>query len=370
MAEKVLMKGNEALAESAIRAGCRHFFGYPITPQTELAAYMSRRMPKVGGTYLQAESEVAAINMVYGCSSAGKRVMTSSSSPGISLKGEGISYMIGADLPALIVNVQRGGPGLGSIQPSQADYWMATRATGHGDGHVIVFAPSTVQEVADLVALAFDLGDKYRTPVMVLADGLLGQMMEPVTLPEPTSLEDLPARPWAIDGHKNQRKRNTISSLQLAAQDLEDSILSRWERYRQIKATEQRSETYLLDDAEIALVAYGAASRVARSAVNKARTLGIKVGLIRPITLWPFPVEVISAAADRVKAFLVTEFSMGQMVDDVRLAVNGRRPVNFFAHTGGIVPTPDEIVEALRRVNSGEKVDIVPVHGKLTGDLR
>ena len=368
MAEKVLMKGNEALAESAIRAGCRHFFGYPITPQNELAAYMSRRMPKVGGTYLQAESEVAAINMVYGCSSAGRRVMTSSSSPGVSLKGEGISYMIGADLPALIVNIQRGGPGLGSIQPSQADYWMATRATGHGDGHVIVFAPSTVQEVADLVALAFDLGDKYRTPVMILADGLLGQMMEPVMLPEPLNLEDLPAKPWAIDGHKNQRGRNTISSLQLAAQDLEDSIQSRWERYRQIKATEQRVETYLLDDAEIALVAYGAASRIARTAVNKAREQGIKVGLIRLITLWPFPVDAINEATDKVNAFLVTEFSMGQMVDDVRLVTNGRKPVHFFAHTGGVVQTPDEIVEALRRVDAGEQVNIVPVHSKLTGE--
>jgi len=369
MAEKVLMKGNEALAESAIRAGCRHFFGYPITPQNELAAYMSKRMPKVGGTYLQAESEVAAINMVYGCSSAGKRVMTSSSSPGISLKGEGISYMIGADLPALIVNVQRGGPGLGSIQPSQADYWMATRATGHGDGHVIVLAPSTVQEVADLVALAFDLGDKYRTPVMVLADGLLGQMMEPVRLPEAINLEDLPAKPWAIDGHKNQRPRNTISSLQLAAQDLEDAIQSRWVRYREIKATEQRFESFMMDDAEFAIVAYGAASRIARSAVGKARALGIKVGLIRPITLWPYPVDAVEKALDKVKAFLVTEFSMGQMVDDVRLVVNGRKPVNFFAHTGGVVPTPDEIVEALRRIAAGETVNIVPVHSRLTGDL-
>jgi 2-oxoglutarate ferredoxin oxidoreductase subunit alpha len=370
MSEKVLMKGNEALAEAAIRAGCKHFFGYPITPQTELAAYMAKRMPKIGGTYLQAESEIAAINMVYGASAAGVRVMTSSSSPGVSLKGEGISYMIGADLPALIVNVQRGGPGLGGIQPSQADYWMATRATGHGDGHVLVFAPSTVQEMADLAALSFELGDKYRAPVMVLADGLLGQMMEPVELPEPTAEADLPPKPWAIDGHQNERPHNTVNSLFLVAQELEDSITSRWLRYEQIKATEQRAENYLVEDAEYLIVAYGAASRIARSAVNKAREQGIKAGLIRPITLWPYPVDAIEASIERTKAYLVTEFSMGQMVEDVRLAVNGRRPVNFFAHTGGVVPTPEEVAEALRRVAAGESVDIVPVHSKLTGGSR
>jgi 2-oxoglutarate ferredoxin oxidoreductase subunit alpha len=370
MAEKVLMKGNEALAEAAIRAGCRHFFGYPITPQTELAAYMAKRMPKIGGTYLQAESEIAAINMVYGASAAGVRVMTSSSSPGVSLKGEGISYMIGADLPALIINVQRGGPGLGGIQPSQADYWMATRANGHGDGHVIVFAPSTVQEMADLVALAFDLGDRYRTPVMVLADGLLGQMMEPVELPEPLTDDELPAKPWAIDGHRNKRPHNAINSLFLVAQELEDSITERWMRYEQIRTNEQRAESYLTNDADFIIVAYGAASRIARSAINKARDEGIKVGLVRPLTLWPYPVDAIEATIERTKAYLVTEFSMGQMVDDVRLAVNGRRPVNFFAHTGGIVPTPDEVTEALRRVVAGEQVNIVPVHDRLTEESR
>jgi 2-oxoglutarate ferredoxin oxidoreductase subunit alpha len=364
------MKGNEALAEAAIRAGCKYFFGYPITPQTELAAYMAKRMPKIGGTYLQAESEIAAINMVYGASAAGVRVMTSSSSPGISLKGEGISYMIGADLPALIINVQRGGPGLGGIQPSQADYWMATRAAGHGDGHVIVFAPSTVQEMADLVALAFDLGDSYRVPVMVLADGLLGQMMEPVELPEPLTEEDLPAKPWAIDGHQGKRPHNSVNSLFLVAQELEDSITSRWVRYEQIKADEQRAETYRTDDADFIIVAYGAASRIARSAVNKAREQGIKAGLIRPVTLWPYPADAIEATIECTEAYLVTEFSMGQMVDDVRLVVNGRRPVNFFAHTGGVVPTPDEVVEALRRVAAGENVNIVPAHSKLTGESR
>jgi 2-oxoglutarate ferredoxin oxidoreductase subunit alpha len=370
MAEKVLMKGNEALAEAAIRAGCKHFFGYPITPQTELAAYMAKRMPKIGGVYLQAESEIAAINMVYGASAAGVRVMTSSSSPGVSLKGEGISYMIGADLPALIINVQRGGPGLGGIQPSQADYWMATRAAGHGDGHVIVFAPSTVQEMADLAALAFELGDTYRVPVMILADGLLGQMMEPVELPEPLTAADLPAKPWALTGHNNERKHNVANSLFLVAQELEDSITHRWVRYEQILANEQRAESYLTEDADIIIVAYGAASRIARSAVNKAREQGIKAGLIRPITLWPYPKDIIGAAAETAKAFLVTEFSMGQMVEDVRLVVNGRKPVNFFAHTGGVVPTPDEVLEALRRIEAGESVNIVPVHSKLTGETR
>jgi 2-oxoglutarate ferredoxin oxidoreductase subunit alpha len=370
MAEKVLMKGNEALAEAAIRAGCRYFFGYPITPQTEVAAYMAKRLPKIGGVYLQAESEVAAINMVYGAAAAGVRVMTSSSSPGVSLKSEGISYLIGADLPALIINVQRGGPGLGGIQPSQADYWMATRAPGHGDGHAIVFAPSTVQEMADLVARAFDLGDTYRTPVMVLADGLLGQMMEPVELPEALTADDLPPKPWAIDGHGGRRGHNTVNSLFLVAQELEDSITSRWVRYERIQANEQLAESYLTEDADYLIVAYGAASRIARSAVNKAREQGIKAGLIRLITLWPFPVAAIEASVERTRAYLVTEFSMGQMVDDVRLTINGRRPVNFFAHTGGVVPTPEEVVEALRRVAAGESVNIVPVHSKLTGEYR
>jgi 2-oxoglutarate ferredoxin oxidoreductase subunit alpha len=367
MGEKVLMKGNEVLAEAAIRAGCRHFFGYPITPQTELAAYMAKRMPKIGGVYLQAESEVAAINMVYGCSAAGKRVMTSSSSPGVSLKGEGISYMIGADLPGLIVNVQRGGPGLGGIQPSQADYWMATRATGHGDGHVIVLAPSTVQEMADLAAKAFDLGDKYRTPVMILADGLLGQMMEPVVLPEEIKLEDLPAKEWALSGTGGKRPHNVANSLSLVAQNLEDAVLRRHERYQAIKASEQLCENYLTDDAEIVIVAFGAASRIARSAIDKARKEGIKVGLIRPITLWPFVADAIKAVVPQVKAFFTVEFSTGQMVDDVRLAVNGARPVSFFGHSGGVVPTPDEVLVAIQKANAGEEFNILPFQSKLEG---
>jgi 2-oxoglutarate ferredoxin oxidoreductase subunit alpha len=292
--------------------------------------------------------------MVYGASAAGARVMTSSSSPGISLKQEGISYMIGADLPGLIVNVQRGGPGLGGIQPSQADYWQATRAVGHGDGHIVVLAPSTVQEMADLAELAFDLGDKYLVPVMILADGLLGQMMEPVVLPEARELDSLPEKPWALTGHGDARKSNTANSLFLVAQKLEDSILGRWQRYNQIIENEQRAESYLIDDAEYIVIAYGAVARIARSAINKAREEGIKVGLIRPISLWPFVNDVIKAKINSCKAYLVSEFSMGQMVDDVRLAVNGERPVSFFSHTGGVVQTPEEMLTAIRRLATGE----------------
>jgi len=341
MSEKVLMKGNEALAEAAIAAGCRHFFGYPITPQTEVAAYMSKRMPKVGGTYLQAESEVAAINMVYGASAAGARVMTSSSSPGISLKSEGISYLAGADLPALIINVQRGGPGLGGIQPSQSDYWQATRATGHGDFHILVFAPSTVQESVDLVAKAFELGDKYRMPAMILSDGMLGQMMEPVVLPEKQITS--PKKDWATTGTYGKRKHNIINSLYIQPDELERLVRERFQKYAEIEKNEVMAESYLTDDAELVIVAYGASSRVSRSAVNALRAKGLKVGLVRPITLWPFPKEAVRACIPTAKKFLTVEMSMGQMVDDVRLAVNGERPVEFYGRTGGVIPTPAEI---------------------------
>ncbi len=352
MAEKVLMKGNEALAESAIRAGCRHFFGYPITPQTELAAYMAKRMPKVGGTYLQAESEIAAINMVYGAAAAGARAMTSSSSPGVSLKGEGVSYMAGSDLPGVIINVQRGGPGLGGIQPSQSDYWQATRAMGHGDYHRVVFAPSTVQEMADLVFDAFDLADRYRTPVMILADGMLGQMMEPVVLPEALDPADLPAKDWATLGHKNKRAHNIVNSLYLTAEHLEDLNVERYRRYAQIEASEQRAEEFLSEDADIVLVAFGAASRVARSAIRAARDEGIKAGLIRPITLWPFPNDILRKSIPHAKVYLSVEMNMGQMVDDVRLAVEGERPVDFYGRTGGVIPTPGEVLEKIRQLAS------------------
>ncbi len=362
--ERVLMKGNEALAESAIRAGCRFFFGYPITPQTELAAYMARQMPKIGGTYLQAESEVSAINMVYGAAAAGARAMTSSSSPGISLKGEGVSYIAGADLPAVIINVERGGPGLGSIQPSQADYWQATRALGHGDFQMPVYAPSTVQEMADFIYHAFDVADEYRTPVMILADGLLGQMMEPVVLPPARDPKDLPAKPWATTGTHLQRPHNIANSLRLDAHELEDLIRARYERYDRIRATEQRAETYLTDDADVVIVAFGASSRISRSAVNKARAEGLRVGLVRPISLWPFPEKVIDEVVrGGAKAFLSVEMNMGQMVDDVRLAVNGRAPVSFFGRTGGVIPTPGEVlaqVEALAAKVGGVPVTAAP----------
>ncbi|HJH42780.1 MAG TPA: 3-methyl-2-oxobutanoate dehydrogenase subunit VorB [Rubneribacter badeniensis] len=353
MAEKVLMKGNEALAEAAIRAGCRFFFGYPITPQTELAAYMSKRMPKVGGTYLQAESEIAAINMVYGAAAAGARVMTSSSSPGISLKGEGISYMAGADLPGVIINVQRGGPGLGGIQPSQADYWQATRALGHGDFRVVVYAPSTVQEMADLAFTAFDVADEYRTPVMILADGMLGQMMEPVLMPEPR--DERIEKPWATTGHKHRRAHNVVNSLYLTADELERLNVERYERYAAIERDEQRAETFLVDDADVVVVAFGASARVARSAVVEARARGVKAGLIRPITLWPFPVDALEAAVPTARAFLSVEMNMGQMVDDVRLVVAGRRPVEFFGRTGGVIPTPVEVLDRIEDLDERMK---------------
>ena len=349
MAEKVLMKGNEALAEAAMRAGCRFFFGYPITPQTELAAYMSKRMPKVGGTYLQAESEIAAINMVYGAAAAGARVMTSSSSPGISLKGEGISYMAGADLPGVIINVQRGGPGLGGIQPSQADYWQATRALGHGDFRVVVYAPSTVQEMADLAFTAFDVADEYRTPVMILADGMLGQMMEPVLMPEPR--DERIEKPWATTGHKHRRAHNVVNSLYLTADELERLNVERYERYAAIERDEQRAETFLVDDADVVVVAFGASARVARSAVVEARAKGVKAGLVRPVTLWPFPKDALEAAVPTARAFLTVEMNMGQMVDDVRLAVAGRRPVEFFGRTGGVIPTPVEVLAQIEDLN-------------------
>lgn len=287
MADKVLMKGNEAIAEAAIQAGCMHYFGYPITPQTEVAAYMAKRMPKIGGCFLQAESEVAAINMVYGVASTGKRVMTSSSSPGISLKSEGLSYLAGADLPALVVNVQRGGPGLGGIQPSQSDYFQATKGGGHGDFHMIVLAPSSVQEMADLTVKGFDLADKYRMTSMILADGTMGQMMEPVSLNygEQKKYD----KSWAVTGTQMKRAHNIINSLSLVPEELEKFNFARYEKYAKVEKNEVMYETYMTDDAEICIVAFGIAARVAKNAVVEARKMGIKAGLFRPITLWPFP---------------------------------------------------------------------------------
>ncbi|MGN0605045.1 MAG: 3-methyl-2-oxobutanoate dehydrogenase subunit VorB [Oscillospiraceae bacterium] len=342
------MKGNEALAEAAIRAGCKCFFGYPITPQTELAAYMAKRMNKAGGVFLQAESEIAAINMVLGAASTGVRAMTSSSSPGISLKSEGISYIAGSDLPCVIINVQRGGPGLGGIQPSQADYWQATKALGHGDFHILVFAPSSVQEMVDMVIKAFDTADKYRMPAMILADGLLGQMMEPVSFPEISSAPV--EKPWATNGHGNKRPHNIVNSLWLQAPDLNRVVHERFERYETVKANEADAELYLTDDAEIVLTAYGATARVVKSAVNKAREEGIKAGMVRPKTLWPFPVKAINEGTKTAKAILCVEMSMGQMIDDVKLAINCSKPVEFFGRTGGVIPTPTEVLAEIKKI--------------------
>ncbi|MFY9381514.1 MAG: 3-methyl-2-oxobutanoate dehydrogenase subunit VorB [Eubacteriales bacterium] len=349
MMPKVLMKGNEAIAEAAINAGCLHYFGYPITPQTEISEYLAKRLPKVGGVLIQAESEIAAINMVLGASAAGVRAMTSSSSPGISLKSEGISYLVGCDLPAVIVNVQRGGPGLGGIQPSQADYYQATKAYGHGDMRLIVLAPSTVQEMATLTGEAFDLADIYRTPVIILADGAIGQMMEPVDFSERKPRE-IPPKDWACTGHGGTRKRNIINSLMLDPEALEKSVRERFERYKKIEETEVKYERFMTDDADIICVAFGIASRICKSAVTAAREKGIKAGLLRPITLWPFPKAAIAEAANTAKAFLSVELSMGQMVDDVKLACECRRPVEFFGRTGGVLPSPAEVTAKIEAI--------------------
>jgi 2-oxoglutarate ferredoxin oxidoreductase subunit alpha len=345
------MKGNEAIAEAAIIAGCRHYFGYPITPQTEVAAYMAKKMPKIGGVFLQAESEIAAINMVYGVSSAGKRVMTSSASPGISLKGEGLSYLAGSDLPALVVNVQRGGPGLGGIQPSQSDYFQATKGGGHGDYHLIVLTPSSVQEMADLTSLAFDLADKYRMPSMLLADGTMGQMMEPVVLPEDTvDPETIPAtKPWATTGTQMKRAHNIVNSLYLKPDELEKTNYERFERYAKLEKEECRWEEYLMDDAEVCVVSVGITARVAKNAIVAARKEGIKVGMIRPITLYPFPKEPLAKAASKVKSFLTVELNMGQMNEDVKLAINCSKPVNMCNRVGGMIPSADEVLAAIRK---------------------
>lgn len=353
MAEKVLMKGNEAIAEAAITAGCRHFFGYPITPQTEISAYMAKRMPKIGGTYLQAESEIAAINMVYGASAAGVRVMTSSSSPGISLKSEGLSYLAGGDLPAVVVNIQRGGPGLGGIRPSQSDYFHATRSTGHGDFHLIVLAPNTVQEMFDLTLEAFDLADKYRMTVMILGDGMLGQVMEPVDIGRRANVSTV-SKEWALTGTQGSRKMNVINSLYLEPEELESLNLKRYEKYAEVEKT-ARTGNYLTDDADVIVVAYGICARIAKNAIDEARRDGIKVGLIRPVTLWPFPKLILKAAAEKAKAFVVVEMSMGQMIEDVELGIRCSRPVYLCSRTGGMVPAPGEVLAAIRNADQTER---------------
>ncbi|MCI5754611.1 MAG: 3-methyl-2-oxobutanoate dehydrogenase subunit VorB [Clostridiales bacterium] len=352
---KVLMKGNEAIAEAAIRAGCRYFFGYPITPQTEVPEYMSRVMPKIGGCFLQAESEVAAINMVYGAAGAGARVMTSSSSPGVSLKQEGISYIAGAELPCVIVNVMRGGPGLGGIQASQGDYFQATKGGGHGDYHLVVYAPASVQEVVDLMGVAFDTADRYRNPVMVVADGIIGQMMEPVELPEPREYRIDPAKkPWAATGWtpESGRERAVINSLYIEIEELDELNMRLQARYDEIRKNETRWESYQLEGAEFVACAYGTVARICKAAIDELREEGIRVGLLRPITLWPFPEKAVreAAMADGVRGVLTVELNAGQMLEDVRLAVNGAKPVSFLGHPGSKMPTVEEIKSAIRRM--------------------
>jgi len=367
-----LMTGNEAMAEGAISAGCTFYAGYPITPQNEIPAYMSVHMPQAGGVFIQAESELAAINMVFGASAAGVRAMTSSSSPGISLKQEGISYIAGAELPAVIINVMRGGPGLGNIWPSQSDYFQATRSGGHGDYHCLVLAPSSVQEAYDLMAPAFNLADKYRTPVMILGDGMLGQMMEPVLVhsQQPTVHSEegklstmdygLSTKKWALTGCAG-RKANIIKSFFMKEGDLEKANISLQKKYKLIRKNEQRYEAFNLADAKIILVAYGTMARITKSAMQKLREKGKKVGLIRPMTLWPFPDKVFKQATGKPldhaqgkranrKTFLVIEMSSGQMLEDVRLAVNGKFRVEFLGRSGGGIPTEEEIIKKVSKL--------------------
>ena len=354
--EVTLMKGNEAIAHAAIRCGCDGYFGYPITPQSEVLETLAAQKPweTTGMVVLQAESEVASINMVYGGAASGKKVMTSSSSPGISLMQEGISYMAGAELPALIVNVMRGGPGLGTIQPSQSDYFQACKGGGHGDYHLIVLAPSSVQEMADFVDLAFELAFRYRNPAMILVDGAIGQMMEKVMLPpfKPRRTEEqiMKECPWATTGRIGGRKPNIITSLELRSEEMEIINNNIQKKYRKCEEKEVRFEEYLLDDAEYAIMAFGSAARVAKKSIDNARAEGIKVGLLRPITLWPFPTKEVQRLASKVKGILSVEFNAGQMVEDIRLAVGGGIPVQHFGRLGGIIPDPDEVVEALKRM--------------------
>ena len=350
MSDLRLMKGNEALAEAAIRAGCKGYFGYPITPQSEILEYLAAEGRERGMVVLQAESEVASINMVYGGAGTGARVMTSSSSPGISLMQEGLSYIAAAELPCLIVNVSRGGPGLGTIQPSQSDYFQSVKGGGHGDYHLLVLAPSSVQEMADFVYDAFDLADKYRTPVLILADGALGQMMEKVAFREYDPADHIVAKPWATTGKPKSRERNVITSLHIEPEMMEQINLRLQDKYRLIAENETRWEHFHTEDAEYLIVAYGLAARIAKGAVEMARAQGIRAGLLRPVTLFPYPTAAIRRLADAVRGVLVVEMNAGQMIEDVRLAVEGRVPVKFYGRMGGIIPAPDEVLGALERM--------------------
>ncbi|MEJ2207407.1 MAG: 3-methyl-2-oxobutanoate dehydrogenase subunit VorB [Anaerolineae bacterium] len=342
------MKGNEAIAEAAIRAGCEAYFGYPITPQTEVLEYMSRRMPELGRAFVQAESELGAVSMVYGAACTGARVMTTTSSPGYSLMQEGVSYITMSFVPCVIVNIMRGGPGLGNIQPAQGDYFQMTKGGGHGDYNLIVLAPSTVQETVDMIVEAFDLADKYRQPVTVIADGAIGQIMEPVEFPELQEPER-PERPWALTGAKG-RDKNIITSLYLGAQNLERENLRLQEIVAEIKANEVRYTEYMMDGAEIVIVAYGTAGRIVQTAVKQARAEGIPVGLFRPISMFPFPYEPLARAAENAKHMLVVELSAGQMIEDVRLATCDRLPISFFGKMGGVVPLPDDVLAEIKKL--------------------
>jgi 2-oxoglutarate ferredoxin oxidoreductase subunit alpha len=344
---KVLMKGNEAIAEAAIRAGCEAYYGYPITPQTEVLEYMARRMPGLGRAFVQAESELGAINMVYGAACTGARVMTTTSSPGYSLMQEGISYIVCSQVPAVVVNVMRGGPGLGNIQPAQGDYFQMTKGGGHGDYNAIVLAPSTVQETVDLVVEAFDLADKYRWLVTVIADGMIGQIMEPVELPEMREVEHR-QQPWALLGAKG-RPKNVITSLYLGAVNLEKVNLELQATLKEIEASQVRYETFMADDAELLIASYGTAARIARTAIRQAREEGIQVGLFRPITVFPFPYDELRKAA-LGKQILVVELNAGQMLEDVRLAVQDKVPVTFYGKMGGVVPLPEDLLAEIDRL--------------------
>jgi pyruvate/2-oxoacid:ferredoxin oxidoreductase alpha subunit len=341
---RALVKGNEAVVKGAILAGCRSYFGYPITPASEIAETAAELMPKVGGTFLQAESEVASINMCYGASAAGQRTMTASSSPGISLKQEGISYAACAELPLVFVDIMRGGPGLGNIAPEQADYNQIVKGGGHGSYKLIVLAPNGAQEMCDLAILAFELSEKYRNPACILTDGFIGQMMEPVEFPDP--IEEIPRRPWAVEGTP-ETQDNLISSIYLAPDDLEAHVRKLEQKYEEIARTEVRFEEYRIEGAEYVAVAYGIVSRILESAIDMARDKGIKIGMLRPITLWPFPQQRLRELAQNVKGMLVVEMSTGQMVDDVRLAVEGRTPVRLYGRVGGNVPGAQEIYEQI-----------------------
>ncbi len=349
---KILMKGNEAIGEGAIRAGCRYFFGYPITPQSELPHYLAKKMPEVGGLYLQAESETASINMVFGAAGAGARVMTSSSGPGISLMQEGISYLAGAELPCVIVNMIRGGPGLGNIAPAQSDYFQATKGGGHGDYRLIVLAPASVQEIIDLMQDAFDLADKYRNPVMLMGDGVLGQMMEPVELGEEKEIT-IPEKPWASTGRMGRKDKRLINSLQIVPENCEIHNIKLFKKYAEAADNEQRWEEYRVEGAELVMVAFGTAARICKAVVDTCRSEGLPVGLLRPVTLWPFPVKAFEKTIEATKHYLTVEMNMGQMVEDVRLAVNGRKPVHFYGRVGGMLPVARDVYNEVKKIMAG-----------------